>query len=453
MLNGTLHSEITELFQRIKRTHLQEFSWLFVSSILTILIGFLLIKVISRIGPEEYGKYALVLSIVPLVNAVIYVPIDQYCQRYYYSFYHENTSSIFVEKIISIIKKVSISIMSLSIFGVLISKYFLKLDISEVYFGIVSCFYIIIATSSIPFQSLLNTMRKRKAAALFSIGEKALQLLGLFLIASVLHLDAFLVLAACAVGSACFLVGRVVCINRQKHPEDQEGQENPRTLPRIYRQLFSFGLPILFFGILTWLQTNGERWVLQFSLGLEDVGRYTMMAMICQTLLLIIQAPYSSFMGPITWEKFANLNDAAKVSEGLKLIRLSVIFLLLEMIIISSMLYFFSDLIVIVLSGKLFATHSRLMPLIFIGIALFFLGQTLNSVGFGLNKMAKYTFPKVSGAIIALACYAVGAHLGGIPGIAWASVIANSMYVGLTLIANRNILCAFFQDKSPVQCT
>lgn len=416
-------------------------AWLFLSNVCSILVGLGLIKVISKIGPVEFGKYALVLSIAPLVNSAIYIPIDQFCQRYYYTYLHENKGTFFLNGILAILRNIGLCVLSLCIAALAISRYVFSLSLESLHFLLISCFYIFVFTSGIPFLSLLNTMRLRSRVALFAVGEKLAQLMALIGICFFVNLDAQMVLLIFAGLGAFFLFWKIKMV-KDRMLTDQESEQNceKNNSRELICQLTSFGLPILVFGLLAWLQTYSERWVIQFTLDLSLVGIYTFMVMIVNTSLMVIFSSFGQFVGPITWEKFSDLRDLAKITVGLKFIRFQVWFVSFVTGFFVIVFFFIGDWVTKVLGGISFSANSRLLPLITLGIGLFFIGQTLNSIGFGLNRMPQYTLAKVLGAIGSVFFYWLGACWGGLVGVVWASVVANSIYVTLTLATNRRIL-------------
>jgi O-antigen/teichoic acid export membrane protein len=163
--------------------------------------------------------------------------------------------------------------------------------------------------------------------------------------------------------------------------------------------------------------------------------------MIANAAFAIGLSSFSQFAGPITFEKFANLKDLKKVATGLRYVRLQVWFVCVVTALAALVLYFAGDSVMELLGGAAgFANYSDLLPVITVGIGLFFIGQTLNSVGFGYDRMGMYVVPKVLGAGLMLVSYWLGARSWGVSGVAWASVVTNGIYVGLTLVANRTIL-------------
>lgn len=445
-------SDISLLIDRFRPSHLREMAWLSLSNVSSIVLGFGLIKVISKIGTAEYGKYALVISVVPLVNSIIYNPIDKFCQRYYYTHLYKKESTFFFINIVHILKKIGMSLLILCVSALVILRYAFNFELQSISFLLISCFYILVFTNVIPFQSLLNTMRLRRQVALFAVGEKLAQLIILSGISFLVGLDTLVVFAVFAVVGVVFLTWKIQMVkDRMVNSQESKRGWNENNPREISRQLMSFGLPILVFGVLAWLQIYSERWVIRFALDLDSVGIYVFMVMIVNTSLMIVLGSVSQFVGPITWEKFSDLSDLAKVAIGLKFIRVQVWFVGFVTASAAVGLFFVGEWAIKVLGGNDFSAHSKLLPLIFIGIGLFYIGQTLNSVGFGYNRMSKYTTAKVSGAILTLVSYWLGASIWGLSGVAWASVVANSIYVALTVFANRGILREQLASKELVE--
>lgn len=416
-------------------------AWLLISNVAAIVLGFGLIKIISKIGTAEYGKFALVLSLVPLINALIYTPVDLFCQRHFYTYQRENHLGSFIASIFRLLKTIAWYLAALFVAALLVLRFAFGLDLRSICFLIAAGLYIVVFANAIPFLSLLNTMRLRSQVALFAVGEKLAQFLILGGLSFYVGLNSSWVLGVFVALGTIFLAAKIklvaVRVSAKQAEEDTCDKIKTR---QISRKLMVFALPILGFGVLAWFQAYSERWVIQFTLDLDAVGIYAFMVMIATTSLSLMLGSFAQFVGPITWEKFSDLKDSTNVASGLRFIRLQVWFVGLITGVAALFLYFIGDRMISMLGGERFAVHARLLPLIFIGIGLFNIGQTLNSIGFGYDRMQKYTVAKVAGAVLAVALLWLGARMGGVTGVAWASVAANSIYVVLTMLANRKIL-------------
>lgn len=432
---------LTSVLRGLKFRHLTEISWLFLSNVGQIVIGFALIKIISTIGTTEYGKYALVLSAVPLVNALIYTPIDQFCQRYYYTYLYEKRINLLTKSIFSILVRIGLALLGILVLTTLTLKFVFDFKFQTLFFWIISCIYTLVIANSIPFQSLLNTMRLRQLVAYFGVSEKFLQLVVLTGFSFIFKLDALLILSVFAIIGIVFLILKIIVVRRKlPHEQDHQQAGSTHNSQEIDRQLISFGFPLLVFGLFAWFQTYGERWVINFSLDLSSVGVYAFIVMVANTSLMIFLSAFGTFVGPITWEKFSDLRDSSKIAIGIKFIMLQVWFVVLFSASVSIGFYFFGNWIIKILGGDEFSRYSNLLPLIIAGIGLFYAAQTLNSVGFGYNRMSDYGIVKFISSIASILAYWLGVHFWGLMGVAWGSIISNALYVVLTLAVNRRII-------------
>jgi len=439
--NPGFQSDIWLSLRELKPSHLREMAWLLVSNIFAVIIGLGLIKIIAKVGTVEYGKFALVLSLVPLVNAAIYIPVDQFSQRYFYTYLREKHLASFVGSLFRILKILAWYLAALFLVALVAVRFAFKFELRSIYFLIAAGLYIFVFANAIPFLSLLNTMRLRSKVALFAVGEKLAQLLALIGLSFFVGLNSSWVLAVFAALGTLFLVGKIKLVRLRISERLDEGETYDKSKShQISRQLITFGLPILGFGILQWFQSYSERWVIQFTLDLDSVGKYAFMVMLANTSLLFVLSATSQFVGPIIWEKFSDLKDSPRVATGLKLIRLNVCFIGSVTVLSAGGLYFAGGWVIRILGNDKFSGSSKLLPLIFVGIGLFYMGQGLNAVGFGYDRMQRYAMAKVSGATLTVVLYLLGARFWGLSGVAWASVVANSIYVALTVTTNRTIL-------------
>jgi O-antigen/teichoic acid export membrane protein len=441
---GLFFEKYIEIFlpilQGLNRRHLSEILWLLFSNGASLVLGFAIIKIIATIGTIEYGKYALVLSIVPLANAIIYASLDYFCQRYYYTFTYDDKKPFFLKTVIRLIYKLIFLLISICIVLLIILKLFIRVDLNDLIFCLIACGYILFYSSSVPLLGLLNTMRMRKLVALFASGEKFMQLILLLGIFYLIALNATIVLSVFMVVFFFSFLGKVRIVQGEVGDQIVNGADRTEKIPKDFLQLLVyFGIPFVGFGILAWLQTNGERWAVQMVMGLDAVGIFCFMSMVANTIFNAVQVPISAFIGPIILEKFADINDARRLALGMKIIWLNAICCSLITICGAAFLLLFGKILLTKLGSAAFASHYPLLPVIFMGIGLYTIGQCLTTVGFGYNKMRKYTLAKVSAAIMTVFCYLGGAYYWGLAGVSWGLVISSITYVLLVINANRSI--------------
>ena len=410
----------------------------------TVIIGLGLIKVIAEIGPVEYGKYALVLSIVPLVNLSIYNPLDQFSQRFFYTFHNKNESEVFLFVLFNLIKKTAFVLSVIAILSALITGFIASID--WLIFTLIASLYIIIVLNGIPLISILNTVRLRNLVAKLNVGEKFFQLTSLFIVSKLFKINAILVLGTISIVGIFFLVLKWKFIRKNIFKIDTiKIPSNDKKY--IYKLLLPFSFPLLLFGVFQWLQTYGERWIIQITLTLKDVGIYTFMGTIANTSLMIIISALSQFIGPILWEKFSDLNDFRKIDIGRRIIKYQVYLVAILTFIASGILYFVGETIIKILGNLSFIRYSQLLPLIFLSIGIFNIGQTLTSIGFGLDKMIKYSYAKIISAILTIVFLLIGSRLFGLFGITIAGMSSGIIYLLFIIQTNRNILKEFYHPK------
>ena len=81
--------EFGNIFQIIKSkiniNSAREMGWVIFGQSINVILGFLIIKLISRVGPEQYGIYALIITIAAVLG-LFYGAFLQGFLRYYYHY-------------------------------------------------------------------------------------------------------------------------------------------------------------------------------------------------------------------------------------------------------------------------------------------------------------------------------------------------------------------------------
>ena len=86
---------LTLLFLKVSRKSTIEMGWVVFGQTINLLLTFIIIKFISKIGPEQYGIYALILTIAALLG-LFYGSFLQGFLRYYYHYENLNQRDNFI---------------------------------------------------------------------------------------------------------------------------------------------------------------------------------------------------------------------------------------------------------------------------------------------------------------------------------------------------------------------
>jgi O-antigen/teichoic acid export membrane protein len=424
----------------IPQSRIREFSWLAAGQLTTLVLSIISVKLTTSIGPEEYGKYTLAASVIGVLSLAFFGPLEQGYIRLYFDYAkHAHTRWVYGYSLLRVLLYSAVGLIAIS--GLTAIAAHAMFDFSYVFAG-AAAFMIVMSLISVPITGMLNAMRLRRDVALVQIVERILIIALLFLLLSKLQLSAATVMFALGLAGVVTFALRLASYLRSMRPEktqDHASQDADKALPRqIYSQVLTYSAPFVVWGILTWMQSNGERWVINGMLTASDVGRYGLAANIINSSAVLLFTILTQFVTPIIFNRFSDGSVQQQV-EGRRIIRLYSTTTLALFGLASVGLYFAGEIVIQFVSSKAFVVDSLLFSVLTIGIGLFYVGQAYATLGLALKKPAAYIFAKTSTAIVAVLLYLAGCYWGGLIGIVWAMVAANSLYLALILRTNRSL--------------
>ena len=189
--------ELKNIYQTIRNKisyeSASEMGWVIFGQSINVILGFLIIKIISKIGPEQYGVYALILTIAAVLG-LFYGSFLQGFLRYYYHYEELNLRSEFVNLMFRFIRVTVTLFFILTIIFSLISP-MLESEYSVLFFMAAGLFVISSKLSEF-FNSILNLIRKRKENSLLQASERILMIASLLIFLWISKLELLYILFA-----------------------------------------------------------------------------------------------------------------------------------------------------------------------------------------------------------------------------------------------------------------
>jgi O-antigen/teichoic acid export membrane protein len=425
--------------RQISKKNFVEYILMILSNAIVSILSFLIIKFTTKMGPSEYGRYALVLSVANMVSLVIYSPLDQSISRYYYDFTNRGFRFIYITLIKKYILKISLILfLLLIIFSFFLGKI---LELSYL-FLLISGFFVIISTSQSTFFSILNVIKLRTTVSILQVAEKAFILTGIVLLFLLFTIGATSLICILSICYLLFIIVRISILNKFNVKDVKYEKQHKILLTRIFnKKILLFALPIVITGFFSWAQTNSERWLIEHNMTTADVGLFAFIYTLSSTLLLLVVTPSSQFVNPLIFENFSDKNNLNNIKLGLNQIKNFTLFIICVSLIIGVLLYTFSSYIILFFSNSKFLIQgSGIIFLIYCSVGFFNIGQTLCLVGFVFEKYLYYLLPKGITALLLIFAVYYGSSNFGLKGVAVASCCVNFLYIFQIILTNRLIL-------------
>lgn len=435
--------ELGNIYQLIKSkinyNSASEMGWVLFGQSINVILGFLIIKLISKIGPEQYGVYALILTIAAVIG-LFYGSFLQGFLRYYYHYEALNRRDDIVRLMFGFIKLTLLIFISLSIIISILFPLFINNYSTAFFLG--AGLFVIASKLSEFFNSILNLIRRRKENALLQALERILMIAALLLFSFEHNLVLLYILFVfCCISFILIFIKismfrKYIPVNKKK--ERLRGSQND-----IIKTVMIYISPFLIWGIAGWFQLNGEKWIINGVLSVTDVGIYAIMMAIVNALVVIPNNIITEFATPIIFKQFADMNNKENLIAGYAYIRINMLIILLITIIATLLTFFWGKEIIFLISSENYAVYWYILPVLVLGMGLFYTGQAQTLLGLGLSQPQKYITPKIIIGVGSLGINFFFVSILGIEGIAYSILLIGLLYVLYISLVNRRILKAW----------
>ena len=405
-------------YERYTGENRSEFFWFAAGYVINFIMGFVIIKILSNLGTDEYGKYALIITIANFFG-------------FFYTYNGTKNFDKFIKVETNLFKVVISAVIVLTLALTPLADFF-SLSVS---FIILTGLFIISFKINESTLTLLNILRKRKLNSVILILEKIVLIssFALFLLNGKLDLINTLIIF-----NIFYLLFAFLRISYyKKNVSNNYEIEKPLSKQEIKKEIYAYVLPFIVWGQASWLQLNGEKWIIADILSTSDVGIYAVMISLVNALISIPGNYISEFLAPIIFKNFSDLNNKENVNIGINYIKINIAVIAVLTVCVTLFMFFFGYEMIIIISSRSFASYSYLLPLLSLGVGLFNIGQAMTTLGLGFNKPKIYLAPKLIVGVLSLAANIFFVLWFGIDGIAYSSLLIGIFYITATYLANK----------------
>ncbi|NWF49794.1 MAG: hypothetical protein HXY49_04560 [Ignavibacteriaceae bacterium] len=437
---NSLKSIIELVKTKLSKDTVLEISWVFITQLTNVVLGFIIIKILSSMGSEDYGIYSLVLTVAALAG-LFYGPLSQAFIKFYYHYLGQSLSGLFVLFNYRMLLLSFFSVLLISAAAMIFSWMF-GFYSTPVFFLSAGLFIASLKLSEF-FNYALNTIRKRKENSLLQAAEKILSIIVLYHLFSnsVLDVENSLLTLAMVYLFSFFL--KITVFNKNI---PVESQKDTSRLIEVRAKILKYMMPFILWSIAGWLQMNGERWIINGYLTTADVGIYAMMMSLVNAFVVIPNNVIVEFFTPIIFKQYSNISGIKNIVEGFIYIRLTVALIFIITVISTLIMFWFGGRLIILISDESYTVYSNLLPMLTLGSGLFLIGQAFALLGMGLNQPEKYISPKVSIGILSVILNLMLVYLIGVKGVAYTVLIVGIVYLVYIYLVNQRILNSFIKD-------
>lgn len=433
--------KLSEFYSVVKKStnskSIEEIIWVILGQGINVILSLIIVKIISQMGPNDYGVYALILTAAALLG-LIYGSFQQGFIRYYYDYKYERKEEIFVNLFL---KFLSISVIIL-LFFVLIFSFFAGsfLNGYSIIFLLIAGLMVITTKVSELFNSWFNILRKRKINTILFSCEKGLIIIFFVLLLFNNSLTLGNVILFIFISTSLFIIIKLFTFKKFIPNEKPLEKTQVNVLQKNMRKrVWIYATPFLIWAAAGWLQLNGEKWIINGILTIKEVGIYAVMMAIVNALVVIPSNIINEFATPIIFQNYADLGVLENIKRGYIYIKIITLLVFVLTVISTIITYYFAENLITIISSKEYIKYWYLLPLLTFGTGLFYTGQTQTILGMALDKPKKYLFPKLLIGGLAVILNLIFIKIFGLNGVAYTILLIGFIYVIHITIVNRNI--------------
>ncbi len=423
----------------LSRKHANDLSWLVIGQAGALVLGIASIKLLTSMGTDAYGRYALALTVAALLGALVFGPAEQGFLRFYFPAAERGTSRTYL----GVLYRGLVAAMAVlgGLTGLAAAWAWGGPDAGLAPMILAGGAFAIASAGATPLTGMLNLLGRRRLNAILQVLERAIVVLALWALARRGQLGVVMALLAGTGGVMVAALARTWSLGGAVAPDGPMDVATRRAAGgEAARSVAAFGAPFAVWGLAGWLQSNSERWIIGALLTTSGVGVYAMMLTIANVLIAFPYGVLAQLFTPAAYRRLHDLRDGPRVDEGLRIIRVfvMVVVALTAMSALGTMV--FGRMAVAWLSNPAFAAYWYLLPLVCVGTGLFYVGQALCLLGASLNTPRSYLTPKLVAGCLAVASNAAAAWAFGLVGVAAASWIVGGIYAVSVARANSRML-------------
>ena len=415
----------------------------------------------ESLSVSMYGELTLVLSVLALVNQLIYGGIAQGAGRYYSISKEENSQFYYFKASFQIFKRATLILVLLSAIS-LLTLYKLSIGVSP-YLAVSCILYAVFSGYNNLFNNVQGAARNRIKVALHAGFDAVLKILFALLAIQIFGGKDYVVIAAFMLSSFIVTLSQYFFIRRDYINTLKSDELNEKAVHRAsaftdfsksknyLHRIWAFSWPFSAWGIFTWAQLSSDRWSLQIFQSTDAVAFYAVLFEIGYRPITLIIGLIVNFMTPILFEQGSRINS---VQSGItspiavtKTTRLITLICLLVTILGFVMATFMHSWLFSLIAAQQYAEVSFYLPWMVLAGGLFATGQVLGVKMMSDLNTVKSLPIKIISSVIGVALNFYGSWNFGFAGVIYASVIFSLIYFAMMLVAAEGTLFVSTSSK------
>lgn len=417
----------------------KEIVWVVFGQLLAFSGNFFGIKLLTtQMGASGYGHLALGMTIAGMINIFLFGPLGQVIIRYYavcnergelpLYFHFSRTMHIYLLFVMVVLASVVPPVVTMY-FGTAWGL----LTLLAIAFGLLTG-----VNSSIT--SLQSAVQQRMTVALHQGADSWLRVVLAFILICSVANTGYIAMAGYLLGTALVTCSQLAFAYRNQNIRPLF---SPHPLPDTYRttyqEFWTYASPFLLFAVFAATSSYADRWILQSTVGIREVGIYTALYQIAGAPVTLLVGIVNQYIAPILFKKAGTMTSRNQRHESSRLLLRTVLITSGLLCAITLIAATAGHWIIMLLTTKEIAEHHALLWKFVLGIGMFNIGQLLVLSGLNHNRSDIYIAPKILQASVLILLGIFMTLRYGMDGMVAALGLSSVVYVCAVLIVNSRL--------------
>lgn len=427
-----------EYISKFRTKIASELFWVVIGQILTVIGGFATVKILTKyLNPSQYGEVALANTLVTLVGLVLFGPLAVACIRFWSICRERSELRLLFVVTRRLLLQLSLLVLGFGLFLFVILtraslNYWLYLMVPTILLALLSGYNSVV-------RNLHLAARHRAIYAIFGGIKPWLYMCFAVMLMLLWEATSVNALWGSVVAMLLVLVIQTWLLLKRSFLSSK-GLFSNKTKSELQEKLLAFAYPFMATGIVSWVQSASDRWVLQWVGNQDIVGYYAVLFQLGFYPVMMFGGMLTQFVYPILLDRVGDGQDWQRLRNGLHLLAWIMIgFALLSLVGVAIGVLWHGTLFQIA-TNEQFRSVSYLLPGMLLWSTLFSLCQMVGLVPMMVGNSKVLVAPKVGSALLALLLNVVLAWLYGIAGIIAAGGISSLVFgLWLTVVAYNTV--------------
>jgi O-antigen/teichoic acid export membrane protein len=412
-----------------------EFSWVLAGQAAGLVGSIGLTKVLtSQLGTEEYGRFALGLTVAVLLNQFLFGPITVAGVRYFSPYRDSARLQPFMRALwrLTAVTAAMVFVAALIALPIVFRHYggewAALIGLAAVYGVVQNVFGL--------FNGLDAAARNRGRVAVHQALDPALRLAVSALALWFLSRSAWAAMLGVSVAMCLVMTSQVALFRRSIMPyRCVVNQETSATT----RNLLGYAKYFVVAGVFTSLQLSSDRWALKLYLNDSAVGVYAAAYQLASVPSVVLAGCVAQFFSPIVFQRAQDGTSVASLHHARQAIVIGALVLGALVAVSTLAAAVLGEPLIVLFTSKAYRASGPYIAPLVLGLGLLQIGHMLSLVALSSNRLKGHLVVRVIHGLVATTLNIWATRYFGVPGLCVALIVGSAVYVALVLFNNARI--------------